>query len=338
TLTSNQTHLTKLNQPPLSQRHSPRSLGFKRLDSCKNVSNRNNPGTPLTQQHQSPHLLKILTSYPESDRLADERCTVMSKNNGHESPLKRKTPQGESQKLNMAMAGHGSPTGVGQNCCDGSPTGVFQVNLDSKNKHVQGQAIGTVPEVWVSKRLDSYLDNTWEAANGLLQIWFPHRESNPGLGTDGIQYTHQLHVDEGRDNSNTIQPKKRPSSLLKLRIADLEENQHERMDKSNQAEANSATNPLTQQHQSPHLLKILTSYPESDRLADERCTVMSKNNGHESPLKEKTPQGESQKLNMAMAGHGSPTGVGQNCCDGSPTGVFQVNLDSKTSNVQGQAM
>ncbi|KAI8511910.1 hypothetical protein Bbelb_110100 [Branchiostoma belcheri] len=77
------------------------------------------------------------------------------------------------------------------------------------------------------------------------------------------------------------------------------------MDKSNQAEANSATSteaddtrhqtPLTQQHQSPHLLKILTSYPESDRLADERCTVMSKNNGHESPLKRKTPQGESQK-------------------------------------------
>ncbi|XP_019624107.1 PREDICTED: uncharacterized protein LOC109469828 [Branchiostoma belcheri] len=54
---------------------------------------------------------------------------------------------------------------------------------------------------------------------------------------------HQLHVDEGRDNSNTIKPKKRPSSLLKLRIADLEGNQHERMDKDAEDQATHKEHP-----------------------------------------------------------------------------------------------
>ncbi|KAI8499018.1 hypothetical protein Bbelb_234710 [Branchiostoma belcheri] len=43
------------------------------------------------------------------------------------------------------------------------------------------------------------------------------------------------------------------------------------------------------------------------------------------------------RLNMATTGQGSPTEVGENLDDGSPTGVFQVDCDSKTSNAQGQA-
>ncbi|KAI8513600.1 hypothetical protein Bbelb_079240 [Branchiostoma belcheri] len=43
------------------------------------------------------------------------------------------------------------------------------------------------------------------------------------------------------------------------------------------------------------------------------------------------------RLNMATAGHGYPTGVGQNCCYGSPIGVSQVDCDSKTSDVEDQA-
>ncbi|KAI8482775.1 hypothetical protein Bbelb_394370 [Branchiostoma belcheri] len=40
---------------------------------------------------------------------------------------------------------------------------------------------------------------------------------------------------------------------------------------------------------------------------------------------------------MAMAEQGSPTGVGQSCCNGSPTRVSEIDCDSKTSNAQGQS-
>ncbi|KAI8493369.1 hypothetical protein Bbelb_287660 [Branchiostoma belcheri] len=40
---------------------------------------------------------------------------------------------------------------------------------------------------------------------------------------------------------------------------------------------------------------------------------------------------------MATTGQGSPTGVGENLDDGSPTGVSQVDCNSKTSNAKDQA-